>query len=197
MPKAHEVPQQLFARQAMPMVWDFVENNPFAATRSWTRSPLDGSSARMVSRAFRQARAYSSTQLDATGIRPRDQSVVQSLTRRTTTTSATPISPTSSTSGIAAACQGIYPDLFSTLLVPKAQELIADPSRHGSRGRLRRSSRRASARRFVRMRGQRRRRLPDDGVLCLQAGGGADDDSVGASTGWETMLTGLLRCGLS
>ena len=27
----------------------------------------------------------------------------------------------------------IYPDLFGTMLVPKAQELVADPFRHGSK----------------------------------------------------------------
>jgi putative DNA methylase len=27
----------------------------------------------------------------------------------------------------------IYPDLFSTLLVPKASELVADPFRHGGK----------------------------------------------------------------
>ena len=53
-------------------------------------------------------------------------------TRRTTTTSATPISRTSSMSGFAARC-GRPPDLLSTMLVPKAEELVANPYRHGGK----------------------------------------------------------------
>ena len=51
-------------------------------------------------------------------------------TRPTTTTSATPTSRTSSTSGCAARCGSIFPDLFATLAVPKAEELVATPYRH-------------------------------------------------------------------
>jgi len=36
--------------------------------------------------------------------------------------------------------QSLYPELFGTLLVPKAEELVATPYRHGSKDKGKRSS---------------------------------------------------------
>ena len=46
----------------------------------------------------------------------------------------------------------IYPDLFSTLLVPKSQELVADQIRHGSRQEAQRFFEEGLGRAFARMR---------------------------------------------
>lgn len=92
----------------------------------------------------------------------------------------------------------VYPDLFSTLLVPKAQELVATPYRHGG-------DRRAAEHHFetgigaafARMREAQTPGFPLTVIYAFKQSEDSDDGGSMASTGWETMLEGLLRAGLS
>ncbi|MGH8996311.1 MAG: DUF1156 domain-containing protein [Acidimicrobiales bacterium] len=90
----------------------------------------------------------------------------------------------------------LYPELFSTLLTPKAAELIADPSRTGGNreeagSRFEEGFRRA----FGNLRQSGRADLP---LTVFYAFKQAEESDGGvASTGWETMLAGLLRSGLA
>ena len=54
-------------------------------------------------------------------------------TRPTTTTSATLTCRISSMSGCGSPTKPVFPDLFATLAVPKAEELVATPYRHGNK----------------------------------------------------------------
>jgi putative DNA methylase len=91
-----------------------------------------------------------------------------------------------------------YPDLFSTLLTPKSQELVATPYRFGG-------DRREAERFFEQGLWASFRQMRDvqhsDFPLTLfyafkQVEAGGDGDVI-ASTGWDTMLTGLLGSGFS
>ena len=91
-----------FARQALPMIWDFAEANPFLArpgTSCQARLCVGCEGSRRVPARDTETALH---QLDArrAGRRPRRQ--LSSRTRRTTTTSVTPIFPTSSTCGFGA-----------------------------------------------------------------------------------------------
>ena len=90
-------------------------------------------------------------------------------TRRTTTTSATPTSPTSSTSGCAARCASVHPDLLSTMLVPKAEELVANPYRHDGKDGAKEFFEDGFRRRVRARPRDRARRLPDHRLLRVQA----------------------------
>ena len=72
-------------------------------------------------------------------------------------------------SGFGGPCESIYPDLLSTMLVPKAEELVANPYRHGGKDGAKQffedGFRRVFARRAWRCYG----RLPDCGLLRVQA----------------------------
>ena len=70
---------------------------------------------------------------DAQAASPQQRQVWCRQTRLTTTTLATPTCRTSSTSGCADRLKPVFPDLFATLAVPKAEELVATPYRHGSK----------------------------------------------------------------
>ena len=114
------------------MSWDFAEGNPFSD----------------VVRAFPEIR-FASLRGVWTLQFPEDHWVAQNsrtqrehcllrrewsaLTLLTTTTSVTRICRTSFTCGFAARCKPVFPDLFATLAVPKAEELVATPYRHGSK----------------------------------------------------------------
>ncbi|MEW6072558.1 MAG: DUF1156 domain-containing protein [Planctomycetota bacterium] len=91
--------------------------------------------------------------------------------------------------------QPVMPQLMSTVLVPKADELVADPSRHGGR---------EAAERFFleRMReviaGLRAHALPQIPLTIFYAFKQSESQEGGVvSTGWDTFLSALIESGFS
>ncbi len=182
-----------FGRQAIPMVWDFAEVNPFSdSTGNWMAC-VD-----WVWKALEHTPASNSgavAQLDATTV------------SRTALFSTDP--PYYDNIGYAdlsdffyvwlrRSLGNIYPDLFSTLLVPKKQELVATPYRFGgSRERAQQFFEEGFHQAFAQM---RRGQCPDYPLTVYYAFKQSESDGEDengseavASTGWETMLEGLLR----
>jgi putative DNA methylase len=94
----------------------------------------------------------------------------------------------------------VHPQLFSTLLTPKSQELVATPYRFGgSKSRAEMFFEHGLGEAFERMRAAQSDRYPLTLFYAFkQAESDAEDlASVLASTGWETMLTGLLAAGFA
>jgi putative DNA methylase len=94
----------------------------------------------------------------------------------------------------------MYPELFSTLLTPKAQELVATPYRfNGDRRRAAEFFEEGLGKALESM---RMAQNPDYPLTIYYAFKQAETQIVGshttvASTGWETMLEGVIRAGLS
>jgi putative DNA methylase len=181
-----------FGRQAIPMTWDFAEVNPFSdSTGNWTAC-LD-----WVWKALEHTPARRPglvTQLDATTV------------SRTALFSTDP--PYYDNIGYAdlsdffyvwlrRSLAPLYPDLFSTLLVPKKQELVATPYRfEGSKQRAQEFFEEGFGKAFARIRQCQHPDFPLTVYYAFkQAESEDDEDGNGqvASTGWETMLEGLLR----
>jgi len=100
--------------------------------------------------------------------------------------------------------QPIHPKLLGTVLVPKAEELVADPFRQGSKEKARAYFEDGMRRVFVRMREASDGNFPATIYYAFKQaeddGGGEDDEgeeieSSVASTGWETFLQGLVDVG--
>jgi putative DNA methylase len=94
----------------------------------------------------------------------------------------------------------IYPDLFRTVLVPKADELIATPYRFdGDKKKAERFFEEGLGRAFDSMRTAQDVRYPLTVYYAFKQAESEEGDAGGAtaSTGWETMLEGLLRAGFS
>jgi putative DNA methylase len=100
----------------------------------------------------------------------------------------------------------VYPELFRTLLVPKAEELIASPYRfEGSKEKAERFFEQGLGQAFAQMRAAQRIDFPLTVYYAFkQSESDKDEDSlVGqnenalASTGWETMLEGLIGAGFT
>jgi putative DNA methylase len=94
----------------------------------------------------------------------------------------------------------IYPEVFGTLLVPKKQELIADPYRFkGSRAAAQAFFEEGFEKAFSRIRIGQNADFPLTVYYAFKQSEtdmGEDSNVAGqASTGWETMLEGLLRAG--
>lgn len=197
-----------FARQALPMVWDFAEVNPFSnSTRNfldavqWVAESLDTLPAGPVARVW-QGDA-TALQLDGTRcVMATDPPYYDNISyadlsdffyvwlRRV-------LAP-------------IYPDLFRTLLTPKAQELVATPYRFGgSKEKGRRFFEEGLGRAFRTMRAAAHPAYPVTVFYAFKqaeeengenGNGGEAPVAAGvangvASTGWETMLSGLIGAG--
>jgi putative DNA methylase len=89
--------------------------------------------------------------------------------------------------------RSIHPDLLSTLLVPKAEELVANPYRHDGKEGAREFFEDGFRRVFATA---RRTALADFPITVYYAFKQAEAAADGtSSTGWETLLDGMIRSG--
>ena len=102
------------------------------------------------------------------------------------------------------ALKNIYPDLFGTMLVPKAQELVAEPFRHGGREAAQRFFEAGLLKVFERIRAAQNADYPFTVYYAFKQAESDDEDedssginAVSSSTGWETMLEGLIQSGFA
>lgn len=187
-----------FARQAIPMTWDFAELNTlldgtgsFSGAVDWTAESLEGAPLVPCGDGY-------VTQLDAT-----------SGFKSGYVFSTDP--PYYDNIGYAdlsdffyvwlrRSLGSIYPQIFSTLLVPKKQELVATPYRfEGCKERAQQFFEDGFGRAFEQMRKAQHADFPLTVYYAFKQSesideGEAESNSV-ASTGWETMLEGLVRSG--
>jgi len=98
----------------------------------------------------------------------------------------------------------IYPSLFSTLLVPKARELIATPYRfEGSKQKAQQFFEQGLGKAFASIRAAGHPDYPATVYYAFKQAesehdvDGPGDATVIASTGWETMLAGLIDAGFT
>jgi putative DNA methylase len=183
-----------FGRQALPMVWDYAEVNPFAGAGGDWNGVVSGTAS--VLEGLAQAAGGAGSQLDAT------QAVDGALEPFVCTDP-----PYYDNIGYADLADffyvwlrrslgSIYPDLFSTLLTPKSRELVATPYRFdGDRERAERFFEQGLREAFARM---REAQHPDYPLTLFYAFKQAESqDGAVASTGWETMLNGLVETGFA
>ncbi len=187
--------RNLFGRQAIPMIWDFAEPNVFAESAGDF-----GVSLRNLAKALKMTPALGSAeaqQLDATAADGERLSF-----------STDP--PYYDNIGYAdlsdffyvwlrRSLYSVYPDLFSTLLVPKSQELVATPYRFGGdRTKAQDFFEKGFGKAMERIRVHQNADFPVTVFYAFKQSETEDDtddaaEVTTASTGWETMLEGLLR----
>jgi len=86
----------------------------------------------------------------------------------------------------------VHPDLFQTVLVPKVDELIAEPARAGSWEKAAEFFESGLRRAFIHMKEEQDSRFPMTVFYAFKQAEDSAGDDGRASTGWETMLQGLL-----
>jgi putative DNA methylase len=92
----------------------------------------------------------------------------------------------------------VYPGLFSTLLTPKREELVATPFRFaGSKAQADKHFETGLSAAFSAMRAAQLTDYPLTVFYAFKQAENDEGDDRVASTGWETMLEGLLGAGLS
>jgi putative DNA methylase len=192
-------PKGLFARQAIPMVWDFAEVNPLARIGG----TLDAS-ARIVADAIPQGwvanRPAYVSQLDARSIMP--------AVEKPLVCTDPPYYANIGYADLAdfffvwlrRSLRDSFPNLFSTLLTPKEPELVATPYRfEGNRGAADDFFEEGLSKAFELICRQQSSEFPTTVFYAYkQEEEDSDkDQSFFASTGWETLLEAIMHAGFS
>jgi putative DNA methylase len=192
-----------FARQALQMTWDFGEGNPFADS-SGTLAPSIDFTAKVAAALPANVIGYVH-QLNAEEV-----SIGPSYVFSTDPPYYDNV-PYADLSDffyvwLRRSLGSIYPDLLGTVLVPKAEELVADPFRHGGKDAARRFFEEGMGRVFTRILAASDPRFPTTIYYAFkQEEAGEEDPNEGeeesgngtgrSSTGWETFLQGLVDAG--
>ena len=189
----------VFSRQALPMNWDFPEVNPFA-----------GAAGDLTETAESASKVLSELGLKVGGVVQQLDATAEASEKLSCLISTDP--PYYDNIGYAdlsdffyvwlrRSLSEVHPDIFSTLLVPKKQELVASPYRFGgSKEIAQQFFEEGFNRAFLKMRNRQHDDYPLTVFYAFKQAE-EDDDSQGegagalASTGWETMLEGLLKSG--
>ena len=190
--QSREQSVNLFSRQAIPMVWDYPEVNPFggaagdfgATTTSISKtisSALELSA--RVSQADAQTKKFSTTRIVSTDPPYYDNVGYADLSdffyvwlRRS--------------------LKSIFPDLFATLAVPKAEELVAAPYRHGSKDEAETFFLNGMTQAMRRLSEQSHPGFPVTIYYAFKQSEKKGDEGT-TSTGWETFLDAVIRSGFA
>lgn len=187
-PKVEGV-RNVFARQAIPMVWDFAETNPFGPGGGNIEDVFE-----YISRAV-------------AGIRACGSGVVESQDAATRTYEEVLVStdppyydnvPYADLSDffygwLRASLKDILPSLFATVQTPKAAELVADQYRQGGRRSAAEFFESGFRQVFSRI---RMAALHDAPITVFYAFKQTDlDEGQSASTGWQKLLEGMIHAG--
>ena len=185
-----------FGRQALPMTWDYAEANVFAdAAGDYQRCV--GSLCEVLDR-LPVSNAGTAIQGDVTTLDFPQGSIFSTDPPYYDNISYADLSDFFYV-WLRRSLRPIYPALFSTVLVPKAQELVASPYRFGGDfNKARDFFEQGFGRAFERMRTAQHDQYPLTVFYAFKQSESEEEDEGAsvASTGWETMLEGLLKSGL-
>ncbi len=185
-----------FARQSLPMTWDYAELNTlldgtgsFVGAVTWTAESIEGVAAGYGS-SF-----GSSQQLDAT---------TQSSTKDKLVSTDPPYYDNIGYADLSdffyiwlrRSLRPVFPDLFATLAVPKAEELVATPYRHGSKEKAESFFLDGMTQAMHRLAEQVHPAFP---VTIYYAFKQTESDGADgtASTGWDTFLAAVIEAGFA
>ncbi len=181
-----------FARQAIPMTWDFGEGNPFCrSSGTW------GPSIEFV------AKSIDFTPAIGRGhVRQADASC-QSHTAGAVVSTDPPYYDNIGYADLSdffyvwlrRSLRPVFPDLFAPIAVPKTEELIASPYRHNGRAEAEAFFLEGMTRAMTRLAQQAHPALPVTIYYAFKAS--ETKESGTSSTGWVTFLEAVLKAGFA
>ncbi len=190
-----ECPRHLFARQAIPMVWDFGEGNPFSNSSGSWQTLLTGTERACASPAFSRP---------GSSVAYAQQADCRDALHEGMLISTDP--PYYDNIGysdlsdffyvwLRQSLREIHPDLLDTMLVPKAEELVANPYRHDGQEGAKSFFERGFREIFTSARKDSLADYPITVYYAFKQSASSEDGD--ASTGWETLLDGMISAGWS
>ena len=189
--------QPVFGRQAIPMVWDYAEGNPLSDSTGNFAGSLD-----WIEKCFA---TFVST---SHGRAVSDDASTQSLSSGKVVSTDPPYYdnvPYADLSDffyvwLRQSLRLVYPDLFATVAVPKAEELVATSYRHGGREKAESFFLHGMTSAMHRLAEQAHPAFPLTIYYAFKQSETeteSNGDAGASSTGWETFLDAVIRSGLS
>ena len=185
--------RETFARQAIPMVWDYAEANPFADTGGSLGTIL--SKSKMAIGTFPTPAWGSAIQADASTQLLTDAKVVSTDPPYYDNIGYADLSDFFYV-WLRRSLMSSFPDLFATLTVPKAEELVATPYRHGNKQKAEAFFLHGMTLAMQRLAEQSHPASPVTIYYAFKQSEKVADIGI-TSTGWETFLEALIRAGLA
>jgi putative DNA methylase len=193
--------QQVFARQAIPMTWDYVEGNPFSESSGNFMGQL-GYLLNVILMSPEQIPNGQADQRDAIEHSYVDGPVLISTDPPYYDNIVYADLSDFFYIWLRRSLKTIYPNLFNTLLTPKSQELIAAPARfEGDKFLAEQFFEEGLGKAFKQMSSEQDPAYPLTVFYAFKQSEDVNvDDDLDlqtASTGWETMLEGLIGAGFA
>ncbi|WP_313535539.1 DUF1156 domain-containing protein [Arsenicicoccus bolidensis] len=183
-----EILRNLFSRQAIPMTWDFGEGNPFGNSSGSITKMLESmceSISRLPAGGNPSVRQADASTRPGSGLLNTDPPYYDNIVY-------------SDLSDffyvwLRKSLSSIHPSLFNTLLTPKSEELVANKYRHEGKE----AAKQFFENGFRAVFSQEREHAESDfPILVYYAFKQTESSSEGeASSGWETILEGMIRSG--
>jgi putative DNA methylase len=182
-----------FTKQAIPMTWDFGEVNPF--------SNSGGNFTQNLSFVVKCLERFGG---DAAGFASQADASTQSMSMGKVVSTDPPYYDNISYADLSdffymwlrRSLRTVFPDLFATLAVPKSEELVASPYRHGSQDTAETFFLSGMTQAMHRLSEQAHPGFPLTIYYAFKQSETTTAEGT-ASTGWETFLDAVIRAGLS
>ncbi|WP_020558459.1 DUF1156 domain-containing protein [Thiofilum flexile] len=184
-----------FARQALPMVWDYAEVNPFSnSCGNWIGNSSDWVWKSLLNLPKSDRALGFTSQVDASS---------QSITINKLVSTDPPYYDNIGYADLSdffyvwlrRSLKPIYPNLFATIAVPKAEELVATPYRHGNKENAEAFFMEGMTKAIGNLAKQAHPAFPISIYYAFKQAETSNDST--SSTGWETFLEAVIKAGFS
>ncbi len=183
-----------FSRQALPMTWDFLEVNPLS-DQSGSLANSIGYASKSIDNLIANAVPGTGSQADAS---------TSSISRDKVVSTDPPYYDNIGYADLSdffyvwlrRSLRSIFPSLYATLAVPKAEELIATPYRHGSKEAAEVFFLDGMTAAMHNLAAQAHPAFPVTIYYAFKQSDTSEGDGT-HSTGWETFLEAVLRAGFT
>jgi putative DNA methylase len=182
-----------FGRQALPMVWDYVETNPFA-----------GAGGDIYGTMHSLCEVLDKLTISTFGSAHQKDAQTQHISLGKVISTDPPYYDNIGYADLSdffyvwlrRSLRPVFPDLFATLSVPKAEELVATPARHGGNEQAENFFLSGMTQAMHLLAEQAHLGFPITVYYAFKQTEN-DSDAGTASTGWETFLDAVIRAGLA
>ena len=182
-----------FSRQALPMTWDYTETNPFS-----------GAGGDIYGTAQSLCEVLDKLGTGVAGAGVQDDAARQHRALPAVVSTDPPYYDNIGYADLSdffyvwlrRSLKPVFPKLFATLSVPKADELVATPYRHGNKAKAEAFFMNGMTQAMKRLAWQAYPGFPTTIYYAFKQTEGRDDRGV-ASTGWETFLEAVISAGFT
>ena len=182
-----------FGRQAIPMVWDYTEGNPFCQSTGNFMAMIDWVWKSLVT-----------TPSQGIGLAWQLDAAAQTISTNKLVSTDPPYYDNIGYADLSdffyvwlrRSLKSIFPDLFATLAVPKAEELVATPYRHSNKKKAETFFLTGMTKAMRRLAEQAHPGFPVSIYYAFKQAEKKGETGT-TSTGWETFLAAVIRAGFS